>query len=277
MERPNVSIIIPTYNSEATLENCLESIRDQSYVPIETIVVDNMSNDATVKIAKKSQAKIIQQKSNPASARNIGIANSTGKYVFFIDSDQVLSRSLVEECVKKCEEEKARMVRVPEVFVGKDFWSSCSAAWKNRYAKTEEKYGTNQNIMPGKPRFFLKEQLLGVGMLDPALLWGEDLDLHRRLIKIKTKEVSCRSKLYHYEPVSVKKILVKNMRYGRSMPTFERHSKDQVGALLVRHSLLTLREMVLNSMEKPSIVLGCIFLLGLKACAMMIGFVMSLG
>jgi glycosyltransferase involved in cell wall biosynthesis len=278
MKRPKVSIIIPTYNSGETLACCLKSVCDQTYFPIEVIVVDGLSSDDTIRIAAEFGAKVIQQKSTPALARNIGIANSTGKYVLLIDSDQVLTPSVVEECVKNCESGNAEMVRIPEVFIGKNFWGSCSATWKNYYWKVEQKYRADTNILSGEPRFFLREQIALVGMLDPTLLWGEDYNLYKKLKKVETREVLCRSRLYHYEARSVRKIVTKNLLYGKSMPTFMHRSKEgQVLSLVIMHSLLTLGEILSDSTEKPAIIVGCTFLLGLKAFAMMVGFLTSLG
>jgi len=89
--------------------------------PIEVIIVDNFSNEYTTIIAKAFGAKVAQWKSNPALARNVGIAGSAGKHVFFVDSDQILFRCVVEECVTKCNEENAEMVKVPELFIGEGF------------------------------------------------------------------------------------------------------------------------------------------------------------
>ena len=55
-----VSVVIPTYNSEKTLEKCLKSIMDQTFKNIEIIVVDRFSEDRTVEIAKRYGARIIQ-------------------------------------------------------------------------------------------------------------------------------------------------------------------------------------------------------------------------
>lgn len=276
LEKPKVSIIIPTYNSGETLPECLKSVHGQNYPFYEVIVVDNFSNDDTSKTAKEFGAKITQRKCNPALARNIGIANSTGKYILFLDSDQVLSLSVIEECVRKCESEKVGMVRIPEVFIGKSFWDSCSATWKNCYSKVEELYGASENIITGEPRFFVKEQITRVGMLDAGLLWGEDYDLYNRLKKMKLKEGWCKSKLYHYEPTSIEKILVKNLRYGKSMPIFLQQTKKQIFPLLLRHALLTFREVFRNSKKSPVIIAGCAVLLCLKTYSRMIGLLVGL-
>jgi len=276
LEKAKVSIIIPTFNSGETLEECLRSILGQDYPFYEVIIVDNFSNDGTLETARKFGARIIQRKCNPAQARNIGIANSTGKYVLFLDSDQVLSQTVVEECVEKCENEKIGMVIIPEVFTGKDFWSFCSAVWKNYYEEVERLYGRNRNIIQSKPRFFIKAQITSVGMLDTALLWGEDYDLYERLKKANVKEAECKSKIYHYELTSIQKTLIKNLRYGKSMTSFLQQTTKQVFPLMLTHDLLTFREVFRNFEKCPAIITGCVVLLCLKTYSIMIGLLIGL-
>jgi len=276
LENLNVSIIIPTYNSGTTLAECLKSVHGQSYPFYEVIVVDNFSNDDTLKTAKEFAAKIMQQKCNPALARNVGVANSTGKYILFLDSDQILSPSVVEECIKKCKNRKVGMVRIPEVFIGKGFWSRCSAVWKNYYAKVEQLYGAGENIIHGEPRFFIKEQIARVGMLDATLLWGEDYDLYERLKKAEVKETICKSKIYHYELESIKGILIKNLRYGESMPTFMQQTNKQFFPRMLKHAFLTFREILSDFKGVPTLIVGCGILLCLKTCSIVLGLMTGL-
>lgn len=275
VKKPKVFIIIPTYNSGNTLAECLKSIKGQTYPSCEVIVVDNFSSDPTSKIAKEFEAKIIQRKCNPASAKNIGVTNSTGRYILFMDSDQVLSPSVIDECVRKCEDGNVGMVRIPEVFIGKGFWSSCSAAWKNCYFKVEKLYEDSGNIMTGEPRFFVKEYIIQVRMLDDSLLWGEDYDLYKRMRAMNVSEASCKCKLYHYEPTSIKKILVKNLQYGRSMPIFLQQTQKRIFSPMLKHALLTFGKIFRDFKKSPAIIVGCAILLYLKTYSMIIGLIMG--
>jgi glycosyltransferase involved in cell wall biosynthesis len=271
LEKSRVSIIIPTNNSEETIEECLRSIQGQDYPLYEVIVVDNFSNDNTLEMAKNLGAKTIQQKCNPAQARNIGVDNSAGKYVLFLDSDQVLSPTVVKECVERCENEKIGMVVIPEVFIGKGFWSSCSAAWKNCFEEVARLYGDRRDIIHNEPRFFIKEEITHVGMLDNSLLWGEDYDLYRKLKKANVREAECKSKIYHYELTSIRDALIKNLRYGKSMPFFVQQTKQQIFPAIPEHALLTFQRVLKNSRNSPSIVIGCAVLLCVKSYSMVIG------
>ena len=122
MSEPLVSAVIPTYNSEKTLEKCLKSIRRQTYRNLEIIVVDKFSKDRTVEIAKRFRAKIIQDYGERARAKNIGLKNAKGKYVSFVDSDMELSKDVVKECVELMEkDDKIGGTIIPERSVGEEF------------------------------------------------------------------------------------------------------------------------------------------------------------
>lgn len=269
-ENPQVSVIIPTYNSAETLHSCLRSLEEQTYKPHEVIVVDSHSLDETIEIAKHHDALVFLRDSNQAEARNVGLARSSGKYVLFLDSDQSLSPSVIEECVGKCEKEKAGMVRIPELFVGKGYWSSCSSMWKNAYEDVEFQHEKRSGLMHGEPRFFDKAMLQKSGAYDPGLIWGEDYDLYERLRRAEVKEAFCSSVLYHQEATSIKEIFLKNLRYGKSMPPFVKQTENLIFPKMMTHALLTFVEVVRGS-RNPAVVLGCFLLLLVKSSSMVIG------
>ncbi|GHT45889.1 putative glycosyltransferase EpsJ [Bacteroidia bacterium] len=96
MKNMKISVIIPVYNVEKYLGECLESIVNQSYKNLEIIVVDDGSPDNSGEIyneyaAHDSRIKIIKQKNGGLSAaRNTGIRAATGDWIHFIDSDDYL-------------------------------------------------------------------------------------------------------------------------------------------------------------------------------------------
>jgi glycosyltransferase EpsH len=103
MEKPLVSIIVPVYNVEQYLEQCLTSIVEQTYENIEVIIVNDGSNDSSHLIidqfAKKDpRVKFLKQKNSGIStARNSGIQASTGELILFVDSDDWVDNTLVEK------------------------------------------------------------------------------------------------------------------------------------------------------------------------------------
>ncbi len=95
MEYPLLSIIIATYNSERTLEKTLQSITNQTYPKekVEILVIDGGSTDNTISISKSYSCKILPNpKVDPVSAKHIGILKASGKYILFLDSDEVLEK-----------------------------------------------------------------------------------------------------------------------------------------------------------------------------------------
>lgn len=108
-----VSIVIPCFNSQATIRKVLESVVNQTYKDYEIIIVDDGSSDNTKSVIeiffKDKNIKhkyIYQQNSGPSSARNKGVKNSIGEYVAFLDSDDEWHPQKLELTVKILEDER---------------------------------------------------------------------------------------------------------------------------------------------------------------------------
>src|SRR3989338_2794622 len=101
---PLVSVIVPTYNSSGTLDECLGALKNQEYKNIEIIVTDSFSKDRTKEIAYHYGAKILDAETL-ALARKKGVELSKGKYILFLDSDQIINPDTIRLSVKACEEE----------------------------------------------------------------------------------------------------------------------------------------------------------------------------
>ncbi len=99
---PEVSVIIPVYNVEKYLPQCLDSVINQTFTDIEIICVNDGSTDESAEIlqkyaAKDSRIKVITQENKGLSAtRNIGLAHATADYISFIDSDDFISSVFLE-------------------------------------------------------------------------------------------------------------------------------------------------------------------------------------
>ena len=113
---PKVSIIIPVYNASLYLEQCLECVINQTLKDIEIICVDDGSTDSSVSIINSyaqidNRIKILQQKNQFAGvARNTGLANATGKYIIFLDSDDNIKKDMIQELYEKAENTSADIV-----------------------------------------------------------------------------------------------------------------------------------------------------------------------
>lgn len=96
---PAVSVIIPTYCEEETIEGCLKSVNNQRFEGnIETIVVDSHSPDNTRTVAKRSADKVLDLRARGVGrARNAGAKASEGKILLFLDADTYLETNFVSE------------------------------------------------------------------------------------------------------------------------------------------------------------------------------------
>lgn len=111
-----ISILIPTYNVEQYINRCIDSALNQTYKNIEIIVVDDGSTDKTLKILKKYNSSKIKvytiAHSGAAVARNKCFEKASGKYIFWLDSDDYLDEETIEYCHKVLIYENADAVRI---------------------------------------------------------------------------------------------------------------------------------------------------------------------
>lgn len=122
-----LTIIVPVYNVEKYIEECLESIYSQKINDFEVLCVDDKGNDNSIKIVEEfisknniSNLKIISQPENKglSEARNLGINNAEGKYICFLDSDDKLEIGGIEKLLIQAEKEDLDIVegKIIEVF-----------------------------------------------------------------------------------------------------------------------------------------------------------------
>lgn len=101
-----VSILIPVYNAEKTINRCLDSVLDQTYSDIEVILVNDGSKDDSLSVLQEYAEKdrrvtiISQENQGVAVARNIGLDNATGDYILYVDSDDWIEKDMVERMLE---------------------------------------------------------------------------------------------------------------------------------------------------------------------------------
>ena len=111
-----ISVIVPVYNVEEYLEECLESIKRQTYTDIEVILVNDGSIDRSKEICeryceKDSRFKLVNQENKGLSgARNRGMLESKGEFISFVDSDDVLKKDMLEQLMKQMTSEDIDIV-----------------------------------------------------------------------------------------------------------------------------------------------------------------------
>jgi glycosyltransferase involved in cell wall biosynthesis len=139
---PLISITIPTYNSEATIDLCLRSIFHQYEADInskvEVIVVDNCSSDRTEEICKGYSCRFLRTRCSKAEAREIGFLKSTGKYVLILDSDMCVERGILNELIGYTEDSNFDAIIINEEFLGESFLHIARTIEKRCYTNASE-------------------------------------------------------------------------------------------------------------------------------------------
>ena len=146
---PKISVIIPAYNSEKYIHQCLISILSSNFTDYEIILVDDCSTDQTVAEVEKllshfeGRLKIISTEKNSGGAgvpRNLGIKFATGKYVTFVDNDDMILPTTLENFFEVAEKFSADVVHAEKYFAfyGDDFQRENLQIYSNEPDLTDE-------------------------------------------------------------------------------------------------------------------------------------------
>ena len=210
-DKPLVSVVVPTFNSERFLERCLASVRAQGYSSVEVVVVDNYSTDRTREIAERCGVRVVLCMAGRSRARNVGASYARGEFVLFVDSDMELMPDVVGECVAKVEGGFDAVI-VPEVSVGEGFWAKCKALEKACYVGDD---------LIEASRFFRKSVFESVGGYDEELVFGEDWDLNQRVrrggFRVGRVDVIIR---HHEGRLSLRGAVLKKHYYGQTLQRY---------------------------------------------------------
>jgi len=121
-----ISVMVPCYNTEKYLAKCIESILNQTYSNLELILLSDGSTDNSAKIMKEyaekdSRIKVIERENKGvAISRNELIENSSGDFLMYVDSDDTISKYMLEDMLKALKEENADLVMCPANIVHED-------------------------------------------------------------------------------------------------------------------------------------------------------------
>ena len=113
MDYPVVSVIIPVFNTEKYLDKCIDSVRAQTYRNIEILLIDDGSTDRSGEICDRQASEddriqVVHISNHGVShARNLGIQRASGKYLFFVDSDDYIDCEMIADQIRTMENENA--------------------------------------------------------------------------------------------------------------------------------------------------------------------------
>lgn len=192
-----VSIIIPCYNSEKYIEECIESALNQDYNNIEVIVIDDGSTDNSLKKIKRyqNQIVIIEQKNQGAcAARNNGLKSATGEFIKFLDADDYLAPSII-----KSQTRNMNKLDSNSIIFGDLTQIHGSNYIKKKYNKINEKFAIeyliNNGIITSLP-LHRKKLLDHIGGFDIRFKNCQEWNLHIRLAASGVKFIHSPENVY---------------------------------------------------------------------------------
>ncbi len=266
---PLVSIIIPTRNSERTIEICLNSISRQTYPHIEVIVVDQQSQDKTLQICKRFNTKIATINPPkiyipPTKSRNMGSKLAKGKFLLHLDSDMELADDLVKECVNQFENRGFGAIVIHEADVTDGFWGRCKAL--------ERRCIVGDPYLEGA-RFVKSEIFRKVGGYDENLSSGEDWDIHQRykeIAEIGVVEVVIR---HHVGRIGLADQIVKKYHYGKTIKSYiKKYPKESRRQIFLRSAYFRNWRLL---MSDPVHAIGFFFMKSCEYCAAVLGLLVG--
>lgn len=190
-----VSVIITTKDEAKVIGRLIASIKEQTYLNYEIILVDNKSEDKTVEVTKKMEAKVYIFGPERSAQRNFGAKKANGDYFLFLDADMELTPGVLKDCVEICHrDEKIGGVVIPEESVAHTFWENVKAFERSFYNESGDE-------ITDAARFFKKEAFQRVGGYDETITGPEDWDLSESIEKSGFNTGRVTSLIYHYERI----------------------------------------------------------------------------
>jgi len=231
---PKFSVIVPAFNAEITLRDCLKALNDQTALKAdyEVIVVDDGSSDDTSKIAKQYNVKCVYQTNlGPAAARNRGASGAKGKIILFTDADCIPDRNWIYEMALPFEDSKVMGVK------GAYKTRQTQLAARFAQAEFEDRYDLLQqhasiDMIDTYSAAFRKDIFEQMGGFDERFTSAnnEDTDFSYRLAAAGYKMVfNARAFVYHTHPDTLAKYLrVKFWRGYWRMVVYRRYPNKAV-------------------------------------------------
>lgn len=174
-----ISIIVPAHNEKHFLPGLFQSLKTHYPHPLEIVVVDNGSSDGTSTIASDFGCKLVSldQKVFPSVARNIGVANSSGDLLVFLDADVEVTAQWGDELFRR----QGEITQGGKIITGDQYHISKSPSWIERYwfkplRSKQPSYINGGNLLTNRATFN------AIDGFDEALETGEDVDFCKRAV-----------------------------------------------------------------------------------------------
>ncbi len=279
--KPKFSIVIPTYNTEIVLSQCLSALCGQSQNKeyFEVIVVNDGGDDKTQKIVKRYENSIpiryiFQKNKGPAAARNLGIRQAEGEIILFLDDDSLPTKNWFEYTVNAweeysdydgiggftvCEDDESICCRVNSDFFN---W------YLNQYVG-DQQHPFLVTCNAGYKKSILKK----VNYFDESFkkASGEDRDLNVKIAKVGGKLIlDKRILVYHDKDLTFKSSVKKHYNYGKAACSIYRRYPDL--PRLKRSSYFDLYRSIIKKYPDLNEKIKAIFLITLSQVCTFVGY-----
>ena len=228
---PRVSVIIPVYNGEKTLTQCLDSVLNQTYRNYEVIVVDNNSTDRTKEIIyylKENNEKIkyvFAERRSVGAARNEGIRATQGDIFAFTDADCICPHNWIEEIARPIKLENEDVTVGFEEDLVKNYWTK-NIQKRDCIYMQRCSHGNYTMAFDGK-NSAIKAELMKELMFDPDIGMIDDVDLAVRItMKAKIRYLPS-VRVGHFHRSSLKSTI--KMYFVRAFWAYKIYSKYKKG------------------------------------------------
>jgi len=202
-----ISIIIPAYNEEENIEECIKSLSEQTNRDFEIILIDDGCTDNTIEKAKNSSKKfkinikvLKQDHQGPGKARNLGAENSQGSILIFIDADMTFDKNYIKNLIKLLIQDKNKKI----MGTTHDYEEATNTnnIWSNLWGKIRiTRKDKNPRVYSGDVKIFRairKQKFLELGGFDPKYGYADDQTFW---FKYKIKPVLAENTIcYHKNP-----------------------------------------------------------------------------
>lgn len=236
---PFVTVVVPVYNEASCIRDCVESLLNQDFSPLQVLAVDDGSMDESASICEDLKITVLrQQHMGPGTARNFGAQNAKGNILVFADADMVLESDYVSKLVAPIIKGQA---------IATCHWDEQVLNWENPWARCQTYYlglpeRRRQPVDPPNGeeiyRAVRKDFFLAYGGMDEHAGRGDDSSLARRTGVLATivRGALC----YHRGPESWREVFQEAVWHGKNVTVEPRDRiRRSVASLLVTNPVVS--------------------------------------
>lgn len=270
-----VSIVIPTFNSQRYIRQCLQSVARQTYAAIELIIVDGGSTDGTMDIVAQSSLALaaVECRGGLLAARVLGGSLSHGPFIFLLDSDQVIAPDLIYRAVALMDARAYDMLALEEQVRAPHTFTERILSLDKRLIHAESVLDPFRGVI--LPRFFRRwlwqaavsavppNIVQSVGGQDHSIIFAEAWSYSQRIGLLPNA-------VEHQEASSARALVHKGFRWGYTSVALTDPTKSSARYRTLRHAKVRLRPGTFRpALWRES--LGSLCVLALKGAPYLLG------